>query len=121
MKLRPFELTLIVIFIVLIILSLFFMATYKAKKDNNGLPVIGTITIWGTLPKEGMVQAIKDVTEADEQYKNVTYKEINPDTFDTDIVNALADGKGPDMVLISQERLVSLRSKIKPISYDSLS
>ena len=119
MKMRPFELTLIVVFVILMLVSLLFLSTYKAKKDNNGLPVIGTVSIWGTLPKDGVVKAISDLKETNEAYRGVSYKEISSDTFDAELVNALADGKGPDVILVSHERLVSLRNKIKPVSYDS--
>lgn len=121
MKLRPFELTLIVVFVVLILLSLLFLSGYKPKKNNNGLPVIGSVTIWGTIPKEGIAEEIKNLKAVNDGYAGVVYKEINPDSFDSDLVNAIADGKGPDVVLVSHERLVSLRSKIKPISYETFS
>jgi ABC-type glycerol-3-phosphate transport system substrate-binding protein len=119
MKLRPFELTLIVVFIILILLSLLFISGYKPKK-NNGLPVMGTVTIWGTLPKDGFKGLLSDISKDNKEYLGVTYKEISPETFESELVNAIADGKGPDVVLLSHERLVSLRSKIKPVSYDVL-
>jgi ABC-type glycerol-3-phosphate transport system substrate-binding protein len=119
MKLRPFELTLVVVFIVLILLSLLFLSMYKPKKDNNGLPVIGTVTIWGTLPKDNVAKILADLVDVNKEYRGVSYREIKEDTFDSEIINALADSKGPDVILISQEHLVSLRSKIKPVSYDA--
>ena len=119
MKLRPFELTLVVIFIVMIFLSLLLLSSYKAKNDNDGQPVVGSVTIWGTLPKEGMTRALQDIAESNESYRDVKYVEVASDTFDADLINAIADQNGPDLVLLPHEKLVPLRTKIKPISYES--
>ena len=117
MKLRPFELTLVVVFAVLMLLSLLFISAYKAKKDTT--VHIGSVTIWGTVPKSGITQILNDLGKSNPEYRGVTYKEFTPDAFDTELVNALADGKGPDVILIPHEKLVTLRNKIKPVSYDS--
>jgi ABC-type glycerol-3-phosphate transport system substrate-binding protein len=118
MKLRPFELTLVVIFVVMMLLSLLFISTYKAKKDTTAQ--IGTVIIWGTLPKEGINQTIAELADSNQGYRSVTYKEFPEDTFDTELINALAEGKGPDVVLIPHEKIVELRNKIKPVSYDAM-
>jgi ABC-type glycerol-3-phosphate transport system substrate-binding protein len=121
MKLRPFELTLVVIFVILILLTLLFLSGYKPKKDNGGLPEIGKITIWGTLPKDAILKEINDLSKENQGYKGVTYKEVNSENFDAELVNAIADGKGPDVIIASHEHLVTLRNKIKPVSYDVVS
>lgn len=118
MKLRPFELALIVIFILLIAVSLVLLKTYRADK-NDGLPVVGAITIWGTLPEQGFETLLEDFSQANEQYKRVSYRYIEPTAFNGELVNALADGAGPDMILLSSEQLVETRKKIKPVSFES--
>ena len=119
MKLRPFELGLIIVFIALIALSLVFLSVYKKPADKDGLPQIGTVSIWGTLPEAGVNKLIQDIAVVDKQYQAVTYRYISDADFDSELVNALADGTGPDAVLIAHERLVGLRNRIKPISYES--
>ena len=117
MKIRPFELTLIVVFIILMLFSLLFLSGYKPKKNTDG-PVIGTVTIWGTLPKDRMEETLAAIEKQNEAYMGVSYKEIADNEFDSTLINALADEKGPDVILVSHEHLVSLRSKIAPISYE---
>ena len=39
--------------------------------------------------------------------------------FSVTLTNALADGTGPDLLLLSHEQLVELRRRIAPISYES--
>jgi ABC-type glycerol-3-phosphate transport system substrate-binding protein len=118
MKLRPFELALVVVFILLIAVSLVLLKTYRADK-NDGLPVVGTITIWGTLPEAAFKSLLQDFSKVNEQYNRVSYRSIEPASFSNELVNALADGVGPDMILLSSEQLVETRKKIKPVSFES--
>jgi ABC-type glycerol-3-phosphate transport system substrate-binding protein len=119
MKLRPFELALIVVFLGLTVLSLAFLSIYKAKPDKDGVPAIGTVTIWGTLPQEGVGDLLKTLQEEGDRLRGVSYRHVSDDKFDTELVNALADGAGPDVVLVSHERLVELRKRIQPVSYEA--
>lgn len=118
MKLRPFELALIVVFILLIAISLVLLKTYRADK-NDGLPVVGTVSIWGTLPEAGFKALLQDFSKTNEQYNRVSYRYIDANSFNNELVNALADGAGPDVILLSSEQLVETRKKIKPVTFDS--
>lgn len=121
MKLRPFELALVIIFIGLALLALFLLATYepKAKTNDGGLAVVGNVTIWGTLPFEAVNGVIKELSLVDEAYKKVSYQYYDPNEFDLKLLNALADNTGPDLILVSQEKLIEMRRRIQPISYQS--
>jgi ABC-type glycerol-3-phosphate transport system substrate-binding protein len=118
MKLRPFELGLVVVFIGLIVTSLVFLSAYKKPQKNDG-PVVGTVTIWGVLPREAMAPTLDELIKSDETYARVSYRAIEAANFNDELVNALADGKGPDMILISHEQLAEMRRRIQPISYES--
>lgn len=118
MKLRPFELALVVIFILLIAVSLVLLKTYRSDK-NDGLPVVGSVAIWGTLQEDGFRTLLQEFSEVNEQYNKVTYRYIEPASFSNELVNALADGVGPDMLLLSSEQLVEMRKKIAPVSFES--
>lgn len=119
MKMRPFELALVIAFLGLIIVSLAFLSIYKAKPDDDGIPDIGTVTIWGTLPADGIGGLIRAFKEEGDTFKGVTYRQIADDQFDNELVNALADGAGPDIIFVSHERLVALRKRIQPVSYET--
>jgi ABC-type glycerol-3-phosphate transport system substrate-binding protein len=119
MKLRPFELGLVIVFIGLIIASLAFLSVYKKKPSSDGLPQIGTVAIWGTLPYEPFNNLLEGIRTTDNTYQKVTYRYIPPQDFDSVFVNALADGSGPDIIFISHEKLVSMRKRIQPISYEA--
>lgn len=122
MKLRPFELALVIIFTLLFIAALFLMSTHKNSPDaaSSGLDgYIGVVEIWGTMPSYGIEPILLDLQNEDERYEFVTYRYIQADNFDGELLAALADNEGPDLILTSHEKLVDMRKRIQPVSYDS--
>lgn len=118
MKLRPFELGLIVVFIGLIVASLAFLSIYQPSPDTDGVPQVGAVSIWGTLPAESFNVILEEI-KVDKNYQKVTYQYVAPAEFDSKLVNALADGSGPDIIFAPHEKLVSMRKRIQPISYEA--
>jgi ABC-type glycerol-3-phosphate transport system substrate-binding protein len=122
MKLRPFELALVIIFIVLGLAALALLSGYdRGSGSADGIAVTGPVQIWGTMPGSGMANMIDSLSEEFESYQNVSYRYIAPAEFDQRLVNALADGVGPDIVLMSHEHLVDMRRRIAPYSYEIVS
>lgn len=103
MKLRPFELALIVIFGILMVLSLVLLRTVKPEQDPNVVTFGGPVTIWGTLPEEVFYTLLQELTLVNENFQTVTYLYIPDEKFDDVFVNALADGVGPDLLFLPQE------------------
>lgn len=121
MKLRPFELGLVVVFIILMIAALIIMARYEAPPDvpDGQTVIIGSVTIWGTMPQSVMDGLLVELREESDQYLNVSYRYFEPEAFDNALVNALADQRGPDLVLLSHEKLGEMRRRIQPFGYES--
>jgi len=121
MKLRPFELALAVIFGVLIFIALFVLQGYQPKQSETDkeLSAIGQVSIWGTLPADGINVILAQLRESSDAYRSVTYRYLSPETFDDALLRALADREGPDIILVSHEKLVTMRPRIQPFSYNS--
>lgn len=120
MKLRPFELALVIIFIVLALVSLALLASYNGGgngRDDDAV-VIGAVQIWGTIPGAGIQTVLDQLTEQNEAYKDVSYRYVASEQFEQTLTSALADGRGPDIVLISHEQLVDTRRRIAPYTYE---
>lgn len=120
MKLRPFELVLVVVFIGLALLSLLFLSTYKNNSDGEEEFVVGSVQIWGTLDRTVMGEIITKLRESNKVYSDVTYRYIDPNDLNMQLVNALADGVGPDLLLTSHEQLITLRNRLTPVTYESV-
>lgn len=117
-KLRPFQLIVIGVFVVLALLGLLLFATYKGF---GGKQDVGVVTIWGTLPGSAMQGALDDLKRYHPEFSKVVYVEQPADSFDVDLADALASGTGPDLVIITQEQLVVERPKLAVIPYSSIS
>jgi len=120
MKLRPFELALVIIFIVMGLAALMLLSGYdRAPSSPEGsVAVTGQVQIWGVMPGQGMQSMITSLADQYESYENVSYRYIQPDQFEDRLLNALADGTGPDMILMNHEDLVDMRRRLVPYSYD---
>ena len=120
MKMRPFELALTIFFAALGAVALFLMATYEGESDikQQQLDAVGSVDIWGTLPADTIGVLFRDLANEQPLFSRVTYSYVAQDKFDDTLRDALADEKGPDLILVSHEDLVNLRNRIQPISYE---
>ncbi len=119
MNLRPFELFLVIGFGLLGLLALGLLATYKPPADTTAVALGGPVDIWGTLPESAFYQTLEPILETQPAYAAIRYTEMNPETFDADVLNALAEDRGPDLLLLPHEEIVAYRSKLQPIPYEN--
>ncbi len=119
MKLRPFELALVVGFGILMVASLIILRSWKPEPKETVVLLNGAVTIWGTIPEESFNTVIREIANTQPAYDSVSYFYISPETFDETFINALADGVGPDLLLLSHESLVKHRSRIEAVPYES--
>lgn len=108
-----FQIILLAIFILLAILGVFIFAT---SSSNNGSQLV-PITIWGTMPASDVRNAIDDIETADKNTFSATYTYVDEADFQSRLVNAIATGQGPDVVLIPQDIFLSVKSLLFPIPY----
>ena len=81
--------------------------------NNKSTP---TVTIWGTLPGVHVNDLVHSLNQSS-TVLNVTYTEMSPEEFLRNFPNAIANGKGPDMVLVPDDLLYQERNKLLPIGY----
>jgi ABC-type glycerol-3-phosphate transport system substrate-binding protein len=119
MHLRPFELALVVGFGLMGLLALGLLATYKPAPDTSIPTLGGAVEIWGTLDDVAFYKVLDPIVEKNEVYKVIRYTEKDPATIDSEFLNALAEDRGPDLVLIPHEKLTSYRSKLQAVPYEN--
>lgn len=119
MKLRPFELVLVTIFGLLALVALAMISTYKPTPDPTAQTLGNSVIIWGTVPAFAFETVLKPLKEEFKAYSVVSYFEIDARSFDSQLLNALAENRGPDIIFLPHEKLIQTRSKIQPISYES--
>lgn len=114
---RTFQIVLIGVFIFLAMAGIAAFALFRGFGQEEN-PYGSRVVIWGTLDDAPFVQALGAITQDDSQFQVVSYVEKDPRTFERELVNALAEGTGPDLVILPHEMLLSQRGKIWPITYE---
>lgn len=117
-KITPFQIILMAGFgFVAVIAVLIFSGVlpgYKNQGTKKG-PVV-SVSFWGTLPRGQINGVISAINKENKAYK-ITYAEFSDSSYEDEIVNALASGKGPDFWLISQDMVLKNKDKISPIPF----
>ena len=105
------------IFGVAAMVGLFMFATYKGGSSQ----AITNLTAWGTLPKSAIDDGFTVLSQTDTKLKSLTYEQKSPATLAQQLAAAIATGNAPDLVIASQEELLSLRPLVVPVPAQSLS
>lgn len=116
---KPFQLVLLGIFGILLVLGLVLFSRFGGFGGANS--AIGSVTIWGTLPQSNMENVLNALRNTNTDYQGVQYVQKDENTFDTDLAQAIATGSGPDLVLISQEMLVTEQGKLSVVPFSVIS
>jgi multiple sugar transport system substrate-binding protein len=96
---------------------LFFSGKIKLpwdKAKQNALS--GSVTMWGIMPYSTM-KTIFDAIQANNQGLRITYVEKKPETIQTELVNALASGKGPDIFMMGPGQVAQNLDRLSIIPY----
>ncbi|MBP6866166.1 MAG: extracellular solute-binding protein [Candidatus Pacebacteria bacterium] len=116
-KLTPFQMVFIGLFMFLALLGfLTFSGFIKIGSDSKTATLSGKVTMWGTVPAPIMRDLFEDFSRANPDF-TVVYNAIEPETFNQELLEAMAEGKGPDMFLLQDDLARSYLNRITAISY----
>ncbi len=117
-----FQIILTGLFIIFAVVAvLIFSGIIKIGSSGTNSAATGNVVLWGTLPNASMGKLLREYLQAKESTFSITYVQKNPLTIDNDLVEAIASGTGPDLVFVSNDKILKYRNKIMPIPYTSLS
>ena len=102
-----------VLFVVLLVVGIFTGILPGARKLGQQLPNI-TLKIWG-VDDPGLFQDNLGSYQALRTNVHVSYEQINPATYEQDIINALAAGNGPDIIMFHNAWLPKHYNKLIPL------
>lgn len=119
-NLRPFQIVIIGAFIALAVAGAIVFASFRGF-DIGDNPYGESVEIWGTLDSSVFETVLREIADADENFRVVFYVEKDPRMFSSELTNAIAEGRGPDAVVLPHTLLLSERGKLFPIPYDTLS
>jgi len=120
MHIRPFEIALIGIFALMGLIGLFYLANYEPEMTDEQRLYGSKVSIWGTFDAQVMREVFFEITQTNQAFEVVEYTQVDPRTFDNNLINAIAEGRSPDLVIMPHTLLVSYRSKLQPISFETI-
>lgn len=118
-NISPFQLIIMIVCGVAAVFALLIFSGKLPIGQQAAKKIQGNITIWGTLPYSAMNLAMGSVSGTYENVR-INYEEKNRSTFQSDLVNALASGTGPDLVLINQTDIVTNEDRFFVTPFTSL-
>lgn len=116
-KMSTFQMVVFGILIVSIIAGVLMFATRQSSVGDELTPV----TMWGTLSEQDITlyeDFINDNLTGDEVGVQIVYTQFNEDEFESELIEALASGEGPDTVILDDEMLLRHENKLFTIDYE---
>ncbi len=110
-----FQIILLAVFGFFILIAVLVFSFYKGSSSSQS-----TVTLWGTLPANAVGTLLSNISIADETVV-IRYAEKNPSTIQADFTEALARGKGPDLVILPQDEIWLAKDKLAVIPFASIS
>lgn len=99
----------------LIILAVVFSLLGLLPGKKTAPPPATTISLWASQDTEGVWHTIIEDFHTQYPSFSVTFKKLSEDTFEDTLINALAEGSGPDIALLPQSLIVRHHDKLFPL------
>src|SRR3989344_3370816 len=115
-----FQIITIIVFIAAAILGVLVFSGAIPIGNQNATGGQGTVVLWGTVKSGAMLSLLEDFNNANPTFI-VKYEEKSPDTFDQDLLEAIASGVGPDMFFLPDNLAFRYSNKIVTIPFASYS
>ena len=108
------------IFTLCLMAGVFFLAIYRAPQ-NEGQVQVGSIEIWGTFSGDAMNTYLREMRNQNETFERISYREFSDQDFNQELLVALAEGRSPDLLLLSNAQVYQNRNRILALQPDVLS
>lgn len=118
MKANTFQLAIAGAFILFGVAGVAIFATSGGFGGGNNF---GQVTVWGPYENSTFTSASGLISQTDDRARDITYVAKDPETYVSELVNELAAGRGPDLVILDHETLLAHRDKFFAVPLDTLS
>jgi len=93
---------------------------FATQRTSTGEKIIN-ISMWG-IPDEQSFEKVANEIGSNENTKfKIQYKQLTEDNFDTELIEAIASGVGPDAIILPQDKILKYENKILPIPFSNFS
>lgn len=116
-RISQFQIIVIAFFSIAIVLAVGIFALSRGGSSTAR----SNTTIWGTVDQNTIDKLIASIRQNSDPDLNVTYTQMRSETFEQNFVEALASGKGPDAIILSQDLILREKDKLLAFPYSSYS
>ncbi len=117
---NKFQTILLVIFSIGAVFAVMVFAGYiPTPASKTKIKGTGTVVIWGTVDSQQFVSYMSDLADGIQDFR-ISYVSKNPATYESELIEAFAAGRAPDMFLVTNENVMRFSDQIEPISYTTL-
>ncbi len=113
-----FQIIIIIIFIVAAIFGILVFSGAIPLGGSKSAGSAGTVVLWGTVSSSTLMPLLEQFNSENKSFV-VNYEQKSASTFDQDLLEALATGTGPDMIILPDNLAFNYSNKIFPIPYES--
>lgn len=99
--------------IVIIVIAVAMFALRTTKNNSKAAPV----TMWGIVDEKTLMQLQNSLNEKKKDTLDLIYTQKRPETFESEMVEALAAGNAPDIFLLPDSLLLKQQNKLFKIPY----
>ena len=118
MQMSNFQLVVTGVFVALMLIG---VGVFATKGGAGGASGVGTVVIWGTVDQTTFSTALDGLRQSNKSYANVSYVYKDPATYEAQLVDAMAAGRGPDLFMVTPETVSTLADKISVVPYSAVS
>ena len=115
-----FQIALITTFVIFTVVAVLIFTGaipgFKAPEGGYG----GEVVVWGTFPKLKLSSAIDAFNQQNKALFSLAYEEKNKDSFERELLEALASGRGPDIFFLTQDMVLKHKDKVLLVPFETL-
>ncbi len=120
-NLSAFQLVIIGLFMLFLIIgTLIFAGILPGFRSRSG-GAAGELVVWGTVPDIAIPPIIDQFNKDYQDYFTLRYVEAPLASFEREFVEAKADNRAPDLLLLPHELVFTQRARLAPLPPDSFS
>ncbi len=101
------------IVVIILLLASVFLGILPGSRPTKAPQA--TLEFWGLFDSSSVWQPIFDAYKKNNSNVSFNYVQMNPDTYEQDLVEALASGKTPDIIMFRSSWLPKHGNKISPL------
>ena len=92
---------------------------FSVFKVGGGGSKTGPVLIWGVLPKSSFDTVLQKMSEENIRTEHISYIQKPVDTFDDELLRAIAENNSPDLVILDEKQIIQNQNRMITIPFQS--